>query len=282
LENGANTVTLLHLFVLALVQAITEFLPISSSAHLILLPRVLDWSDQGLLFDIAVHVGTLFAVIAYFYRDVGMVIVGTGQLATGRSTPGSRLALQLLIATIPLLIVGLFIYEYVGDALRSVELIAWTTIGFGALLYLADKVGMTVNRLEHMNLPRALIIGVAQVLALIPGTSRAGITMTAARFLGFERAEAARFSMLLSIPAILAAGTVAGMEVYERGEMDFTISLLIAAGLAFVGALIAIALMMAWLRHATFTPFVFYRFALGGALLWWIYGGEAFFMGTAS
>lgn len=266
--------TLVQLIVLALVQAITEFLPISSSAHLILAPHVMGWQDQGALFDIAVHVGTLFAVLAYFSRDVGQVIAGVGHLATGRSSAGSRLALNVLVGTLPLILAGFLVHEFAGDALRSVEVIAWATIGFGIVLYIADKIGMTVNRIEHMNVPSALIIGLAQVLALIPGTSRSGITMTAARFLGFERTDAARFSLLLSIPAILAAGTLAALDLYEIGRIDLTLDILLAAGLSFVGALISIAVMMAWLRHATFTPFVVYRLLLGGLLLWWSYGGN--------
>jgi undecaprenyl-diphosphatase len=155
------------------------------------------------------------------------------------------------------------------EGLRSPALIGWTMLGFGVLLYAADRLNMTIRTIEHMTTVHALIIGAAQVLALVPGTSRAGITMTAARALGYERAEAARFSMLLSMPTILAAGSLVGYKLYRAGDMELGLAAGIAAGLAFVSALAAIGLMMAWLKRASFTPFVIYRVALGGYLLWW-------------
>ncbi len=167
-------------------------------------------------------------------------------LLSGRINPGARLALHIILATIPVVAVG-FYFKVSGieEQLRSVEIIAWTTLIFGIVLWIADKIGMTINRLEHMRWGGALFIGLAQVLALIPGTSRSGITMTAARLMGYERADAAQFSMLLSIPVILGAGLL---------------------------ALIAIAMLMSWLKRSTFTPFAIYRILLGGGLLVWIYG----------
>ena len=164
------------------------------------------------------------------------------------------------------------IAKYAGGMLRSVEIIGWTTLGFGLLLGLADRVGMTVRRLEHMSYGSALAIGMAQVLALIPGTSRSGITMTMARFLGFERADAARFSLLLSIPAIAGAGTLTGIDLWQSGDVSLTRDVLIAAGLSFASALVAITLMMTWLKHAGFMPFVVYRILLGALLLYLVYG----------
>jgi undecaprenyl-diphosphatase len=151
--------------------------------------------------------------------------------------------------------------------------IAWATLGFGILLWVIDRSGMTVRRIEHLGYGGALFIGFSQILALIPGTSRSGITMTAARLLGFERAEAARFSMLLAIPAIVAAGTLAGYDLYRTGDAQLTVDAFVAGGLALVTALVAIIAMMGWLRRASFLPFVLYRIALGGALLAWIYLG---------
>ena len=253
---------LLHIVVLALVQGITEFLPISSSGHLILVPIVAGWPDQGLVMDVAVHVGTLGAVVLYFWRDVWMMLAGLGRLAKGRWDPGARLAVLVVIATIPVVVAGFVLNRFYPQGLRSIEVIGWTTLGFGILLYVADALGLTVRRLEHIRFSDAAVIGVSQVLALIPGTSRSGITMTAARML----------SMLLSMPTILGAGTLKGLELYQSADARLTADAFTAAGLALVSALIAIAALMAWLRRATFTPFVVYRLILGVLLLAFAYG----------
>jgi undecaprenyl-diphosphatase len=188
------------------------------------------------------------------------------------SSPGARLFLYVVAATLPLIAAGVALKTTVALDLRGVEVVAWTTLGFGVLLYIADRMGMMIRRVEHMGIGSALAIGVAQILALIPGTSRAGITMTAARFLGFERAEAARFSMLLAIPAILGAGTLAGLDLHESGDLALTRAALLAALLAFIAALMAIAVLMQWLKRASFTPFVVYRILLGILLLALLYG----------
>ena len=272
---------LLHLIILAVVQGITEFLPISSSGHLILTWDFLaigqDESAQvpahdQLIIDIAVHLGTLLAVCCYFWRDVWTMTAGTARLVTGRRSAGARLAGYVLLATLPVIVVGVIGKDFITQSLRSLEVIAWATLGFGILLWIADKVGMLINRLEHLNIGTALFIGFAQVLALIPGTSRSGITMTAARFMGFERAEAARFSLLLAIPTILGAGALAGYDLYQTGSIALGIDAAVAAALAFISALMAIAVMMVWLRRAGFGPFVFYRIVLGLFLLWLVYG----------
>ncbi|MCC9620831.1 undecaprenyl-diphosphate phosphatase [Thalassospira sp. MA62] len=264
--------TLQHIILLAIVQGITEFLPISSSGHLVLAPALTGSPDQGLLVDVAVHVGTLAAVLIYFWRDVFAMLGGFVRLFTGRINAGARMVIHIVLATIPVVAVG-FYFKVSGieDQLRSVEIIAWTTLGFGILLWIADKVGMTINRLEHMRWGGALFIGLAQVLALVPGTSRSGITMTAARLMGYERADAAQFSMLMSIPVILGAGLLAGIDLQQAGNVALTQDVLLAAGLSFVTALIAIAMLMSWLKRSSFTPFAIYRILLGGALLIWIY-----------
>jgi undecaprenyl-diphosphatase len=264
-------VLLIQIVVLAVVQGITEFLPISSSGHLVLTSHVLGWPDQGILIDVAVHAGTLLAVIVYFWRDLWEMVLGTVGIFTGRRAPALNLVICLIIATIPVVLAGYFGRHYIEDVLRSVELIAWTTLGFGILLWVVDRLCMTVRRIEHMSYAGALFVGIAQVLALLPGTSRAGITMTAARLLGMERREAARFSMLLSIPTILGAATLAGFEIYQAGDVTLRLDAFFAAGLAFLTALLAIALLMRWLMHATFTPFVIYRILLGLGLLYWVY-----------
>ncbi len=264
---------IVQLVTLAVVQGITEFLPISSSGHLVLTSRVLGWADQGLVIDVAVHVGTLLAVMVYFWRDIWRMIAGTAGIVTGRRDQGFRLALHVVIATIPIVAAGYFIQPYIGSTFRSVELIGWTTLGFGILLGVADWLCMTLRRIEHLNVPTAFFVGVAQVLALLPGTSRSGITMTACRFMGMERGEAARFSLLMSIPAILGAATIAGLGLYKSGNVALGLDAALAALFAFGTALISIAAMMQWLMRATFTPFVIYRVLLGGLLLYWVYYG---------
>jgi undecaprenyl-diphosphatase len=271
-QRCEGRVSELHLVVLALVQGITEFLPISSSGHLILVPVLTGWPDQGLVLDVAVHVGTLGAVLLYFRRDLWQMLAGVALLIAGRRNPGARLALLLVAATVPVVVAGAGL-KYVGsEGLRNVTVIGWTTLGFGIVLFAADRWCLTLRRIEHMPMASALAIGLAQVLALVPGTSRSGITMTAARALGYERQAAARFSMLLSIPVIIAAGTLEGLELYAAGDAVLTASVAIAVALAFVSALAAIAFLMKWLRRASFTPFVIYRVGLGSYLLWLAYG----------
>ena len=262
---------LTQIVVLAIVQGITEFLPISSSGHLVITSSLLGWPDQGILMDIAVHFGTLLAVVVYFWRDLWEMTVSAVGIFAGRRTPALRLVICLIIATVPVVLAGYFGLKFINEVLRSVELIAWTTLGFGVLLWVVDRLCMTLRQLEHLTYAGALFIGVAQVLALLPGTSRAGITITAGRLLGLERREAARFSMLLSIPTILGATLLAGHEIYKSGDVALSYDAVLAAVLAFVTALAAIAFMMRWLMHATFTPFVVYRIILGIGLLYWVY-----------
>ena len=262
---------LLQLFVLALIQGVTEFLPISSSGHLVLVSEIACWPDQGLPFDIAVHVGTLGAVMVYFWRDMGALLVGFGRILTLRGGPPARLLGNLVVATLPILIVGFFFIDEIAVVLRSVEVVAWTTIGFAILLWAADRIGMTVWRIDHLTPTAALGLGVAQVFALIPGVSRSGVTMTAARALGMERQDAARFSLLMSIPTILGAAALSGYGAYAAGETAVTRDMLLAAAVSFVTALLAIAVMMQWLKRAGFGPFVLYRLILGAGLLYWVY-----------
>ncbi len=273
--------SLLPIAILALVQGITEFLPISSSGHLVLVWQGFSefgmnppQATQQLMLDVAVHVGSLGAVILYLWRDVGRVAAGAALLVIGRWTPGGKLFLLLVAGTIPLVIAGLLVKKYLGITSRSVEVVAWASIGFGILLFVVDRAALTLRRLEHTTFAAAIFIGLSQVLALIPGTSRSGITMTAARFLGYERSDAARFSMLLSIPAILGAGILFGIDLYQSGNARIQADAIIAAVLSLGSALVAIVLMMAWLRRASFTPFVVYRVLLGGVLLYLVYSGN--------
>tara|TARA_B100001123_G_scaffold277243_1_gene308361 strand:- start:568 stop:1371 length:804 start_codon:yes stop_codon:yes gene_type:complete len=261
-----------HIAILALVQGITEFLPVSSSAHLVLAPVVLGTADQGLLFDIAVHFGTLIAVCLYFWRETLQLPVGAIHLlGKRRGSAQAKLALHVILGSIPVIIAGLFLHELVPAGLRSIEMIAIATIVFGILLGIADWIGAKRKSLGSMDRLDAILIGLAQILALIPGTSRSGITMTMARFIGYSRAEAARFSLLLSIPAIAGAALLGLLDVIETGSLRFGLDLAIAALLSCVSAFAAIAVMMRILDKASFMPFVIYRLLLGAALLAYIY-----------
>lgn len=259
--------------VLALIQGITEFLPISSSAHLVLVPTLTGWPDQGLMIDVAVHLGSLGAVLVYFRSDVGSMLKGSLRaLAGGRPDPGARLLVLIGFATIPVVTAGLILKLMTGNGLRSVVLIGIASLLFGILLYVVDRFAPCRRSLVEITPRHALIIGLAQALALIPGTSRAGVTITAARALGFQRDEAARFSMLLAIPTILAAGALLTIDLIELGQLGLGRDVVLAGTLAFAAALAAIVFLMRWLKHASFTPFVIYRCALGIALLLWAQG----------
>jgi undecaprenyl-diphosphatase len=262
-----------NLILLALIQGITEFLPVSSSGHLILLPNLTGLADQGQVIDVAVHVGTLGAVILYFWRDVRMGLAGIPRLVTGRvDTPGARLAFLLLVATVPVIVVG-FLLHLTGldDALRSIAVIGWTMLGFGVVLYWADQRGPQVIPATEWSLRHAVAMGLWQAVALIPGTSRSGITITGARLLGYDRESAAKLSMLMSIPTIAASGILLGGEVILTADAQAARDGALAAALAFVSALAALALMMRLLRSVSFTPYVIYRVALGLILLWIAY-----------
>ncbi|PRX37545.1 undecaprenyl-diphosphatase [Meinhardsimonia xiamenensis] len=265
---------ILHLLLVATIQGITEFLPISSSGHLILLPQLTGAADQGLAVDVAVHVGTLLAVILYFWRDVRLAAGGLPALLAGRvGEPGALLALLLVIATVPVVLAGALL-ELAGltAALRSVAVIGWTTLIFGLLLWWADRTGQQVKRSEEWCLRDAVVMGLWQALALIPGTSRSGVTITAARRLGYARHDAARLSMLMSIPTILASGALLGAEVALSGDPGRLSDMVIGAAFAFAAALLALSLMMRLLRSLSFTPYVIYRVGLGLVLLWVAYG----------
>ncbi len=258
---------LIQIIVLAIVQGITEFLPISSSGHLILIPKLTGWPDQGLVTDVMVHVGSLFAIIAYFWRDVIRLVKGGVELLMFKWNPDSRLAAYIIIGTIPAVIFGL-ILKKTGflDQIRGIEIVAWNAIIFGILLYLADRYGSRLKSISDITMNPAIVIGFAQALALIPGTSRSGITMTAARALGYERSDAAKFSFLLGIPAITGAGLLTFLELKSEG-LEVPVGALYAAGLTFFSAFAAIAFLMALVKRFSFLPYVIYRLILGVVLL---------------
>ncbi|MGR3316769.1 MAG: undecaprenyl-diphosphate phosphatase [Roseovarius indicus] len=260
---------LFHLIIIALIQGLTEFLPISSSGHLILLPRLTGLEDQGQAVDVAVHVGTLVAVLLYFWSDMRKAFGGLPRLLIGKAdTEGAKLALLLLISSVPVIAFGLILKLTGLDAyLRSVAIIGWTILIFGILLYWADQFGETTRTQENWSLTDAMVVGVWQAIALIPGTSRSGITITGARFLGYNRHDAAKLSMLMSVPTIIASGMLLSGEAIMNADLALLRDCGIAAALAFVAALLALTIMMRLLRSVSFTPYVIYRVVLGVILL---------------
>jgi undecaprenyl-diphosphatase len=261
---------MLEQFILiAVIQGITEFLPISSVAHVNLLHLLTPLEDQGLVLDVAVHLGSVVAVIAYNWPEIKqmtMSVLSMGRLY--RNLFGVSLA--AIIATIPAVIAGFFLNsnEMVIEAIRNVEIIAWATLLFGILLGIADR-HQHRRRFQTTNMGDALIIGIAQILAFIPGTSRAGITMTAGLFCGLSRRAAARFSMILSIPVILGSALLKSRDIISYSEQ--WAGMLIAAGIAMIVAFLAIGAMMAIIQRVGFMPFVIYRVILGLVLLGTVY-----------
>lgn len=263
-----------QIVVLALIQGITEFLPISSSGHLILLPALTGWADQGLITDVMVHMGSFLAVIVYFWRDVLNLAAGGIDLLRGRVTQWGRLALLILVATLPAVAFGILLDRsgFMGVVRGMPEVVAWNAIIFGTLMYLCDRYGLMTRRMADMTLLPAFLIGVAQAIAIIPGTSRSGITMTAGRALGFTRPEAARFSFLLGIPAIAGAGILKLGDAVAEGHV-ISGSAVLTAVLTFFVALGTISVLMRLVTFMSFLPFTIYRIALGVILLAWIYSG---------
>lgn len=265
--------TLFHLILVALIQGVTEFLPVSSSGHLILLPNLTGLDDQGQVIDVAAHVGSLLAVMTYFHRDTLRIFRGLPGLFRWRiDNQDTWLALCLAIATGPVVVAGLILkLTGLDEAVRSVAVIGWTMIVFGLVLFWADRTGGEIKSGDRWSLKDALIMGLWQVLALIPGTSRSGITITGARRLGYPREDAARLAMLMSIPTIMASGALLGTEVTLTANAQLARDGAIAAALSFVAALTALWGMMRLLRHVSFTPYVVYRLIFGSILLWIAY-----------
>ena len=274
--------TMLQIVVLAVIQGLTEFLPVSSSAHLIFPGQLLGWPDQGLAFDVAVHVGTLFAVIFYYLADLIKITTFTLEsMVTRRQTPMSHIGWCLTIATIPVIVAGFMLEDHIATVARSIEVIAYTTIGYGILLGLASAVnrkmvwrtisnvqGERSDTLRHLTMQQAFVIGMAQMLALVPGTSRSGITLTAGLFMGMRPEAAARFSFLLSIPVILGSGILEGTKLYEEGIGGASMmQMFIGAVISFLVAILVIHFFMIFIAKSGMAVFVIYRILLGSLLL---------------
>lgn len=257
-----------QLIFVALVQGLTEYLPISSTAHLILLPRLFGWPDQGLAVDVAANTGTLLAVVAYFRKDLAVYLRALLP-AGGESDPAARRMIPLLaLASVPVLVIGIATANWVGGAARSPTVIAWATIGFGLVLGAADRWGGQARRLGHLNWQRALVFGLAQATALIPGASRAGVVISAGRLLGFDRESSARFAFLLAIPAgIFVAGKKSLDLLSGALPLSQLPSLLLVAALSAIVGYLVIGLLLGWVRRRSLQVFVGYRLVLGGVLL---------------
>jgi len=254
----------LQYFLIGIIQGITEFLPISSSGHLVLFAKLTNWEDQGLFTDIAVHFGTLFAVIVYLRKDIYYLLSNIFQFRIFED----QIIFKIILSTLPAILLGYFIYDYVSVYFRSIQLIAISSIVFAIILYFADKISIQAKSWKNITYTEAIVVGVFQVLAFIPGASRAGVTITAARFLGYDRLNATRFSMLLSIPIILASMTLSLINVIneERVAVNLYHSLS-AAIIAFITALLSIIFLMQFIKQANFNIFIIYRIILGIILL---------------
>jgi undecaprenyl-diphosphatase len=263
--------------ILGIIQGLTEFLPISSSAHLILVPWFFGWDHEGLTFDVALHLGTAFAVLAYFWKDWCRLVKAFWIGLKFRNPFGSehgRLAWFILIGTIPAAVIGFLFEDLVETELRSPLITIFTLVAFGALLFWADKKGRKKRNIEEYNWKDCLWIGFSQALALIPGVSRSGITMTTAMFRHSSRTSAARFSFLLSTPIIVGAGIlkawrwVGALESGETGRLPVEWTVLLAGTIsAAITGFLCIRYFLRYLRQRSFTPFVVYRFILAGVVL---------------
>ena len=258
----------LQYIVIGIVQGITEFLPISSSAHLVIISAVTDWEDQGIFTDIAVHVGTLGAVVVYLFGHIKKIFIDFFSFKKNLFEENHHLGIKIVIATLPALLVGFFVYEYLIQYLRNLVVIGWASIIFGCILFFADQKYQSVKKWEELRFWEIFIVGCFQVLAFIPGASRAGVTITGARFLNVKRDSAAIFTMLLSIPIILASLFLALLDMFNSNFQFIQMTQSIIASIfSFITAILSIHIMMKILQFTNFNIFIIYRIILGITLL---------------
>lgn len=260
--------TWIQVVVLAVVQGLTEFLPISSSGHLVLLPSIFGWTDQGLVFDVAVHFGSLGAVCIYFRNDLAGLVRGGLQVVTGElATPQAKMALGIGLGTIPAALAGLLFAGWISDNLRHPSVVVATLAGYGILLALADRFGRRQRVIADVRIRDAVLIGLAQALSLVPGTSRSGVTISAALALGFQRRDAARFSFLLSAPIILLATVYeAAMLILDGGQVSWS-TLAVAALISGIVAYVSIDFFMRFVTAIGLLPFAIYRLVLAAVIV---------------
>ncbi|MGE4335294.1 MAG: undecaprenyl-diphosphate phosphatase [Pigmentiphaga sp.] len=259
---------LVHVLVLAIVQGVTEFLPVSSSAHLVLAPVLLGWPDQGLSFDVALHLGSLFAIFSYFRHDIfNMAGAWVDSVRHRRLSPNGRLAWAVLLGTIPVGLAGLLFGPLIAHYLRSPVVLAWSMIVFGIILAWADWRSHAERTVEQITWRDVVWIALAQAVALIPGTSRSGITLTAGLFVGLSRQAAARFSFLLAIPVIVLASLLQFKELTESPEVIDWTALAVGTVASAIASYLCIKLFLAFIQRIGVMPFVIYRIVLGVILL---------------
>ena len=257
------------IIILSIVQGITEFLPISSSAHLILVPIIFGDFQSNIAFDVSLHFGSLIAVMFYLKNDITKIVLDT--ISLKKNKEGFIIFKNLIISTIPIIFFGFLIYFFNINIIRSLEVIGWSTVSFGILLGVADKNIKIKKFLNNLNFKDAFLIGLAQILALIAGVSRSGIVITAGLFMGFSRYEASKYSLLLSIPVILAAATLESINLFIKKGFFFNIEMLMGMILSFCIAFITIKLFMNWINRASLQIFVYYRVVLGIIILLYVY-----------
>ena len=261
--------TTLQIVVLAIVQGLTEFLPISSSGHLVLVPYLVAWTDQGLAFDVAVHFGSLIAVCLFFREDIMGLLRGSVRILGGDfKSPQSYMALAIALGTIPAAAAGLLFASWIENNLRDPSIIVYTLAGYGILMALADRFAKRDKGITDIRIRDALVIGVAQALALVPGTSRSGVTITAGRLLGFERQDAARFSFLLSAPVILLATVYTGAELILGDTVVAWGQLALGVVVSAIVAYLSSEFFMRFVSRIGLAPFAIYRLALAGLILY--------------
>ncbi|MBE0462278.1 MAG: undecaprenyl-diphosphate phosphatase [Halomonadaceae bacterium] len=262
----------LQILVLAAVQGLTEFLPVSSSAHLILVPVLTSWEDQGLAFDVALHVGSLTAVMVYFRQEILQIVRSSLAVVKGGAiNEDARLGLWIVVATLPVCIIGFLLQDIISIYMRSTLIIGISLIGFGLLLGYADYFKRGTKSEYQMGWKEVLIIGFSQALALIPGTSRSGISMTAALMVGMSREGAARFSFLLSIPVILLAGGLEAIKLLRQPQAIDWLSLAAGTLLSGVIAYLCIHFFLVVIKKIGMQPFVVYRVLFGAWLIWFFH-----------
>ncbi len=251
------------LYIFSLVQGVTEFLPVSSTAHLIVFEKLMHLHSLGRVTEVTIHAGTLLVVMLYFWQDIWSMVRGFFSLFRGKILPGTKLFFHLCLATLPVVIVGYVLHRYLPDLGRSLPLLGLTSIVAGVILYAADQNTPASKGLTSMTSMDALIIGCLQMTALIPGVSRSGATLIASRLLGYKRVDAARFSFLLSIPAILGAITLVTLDVIKEHTIPFDLNLLVAFGISFLVGIFILFLFMTWLKKNTLKLFALYRIIFG-------------------
>ncbi len=247
---------MIELLVLSLVQGITEFIPVSSSSHLLIISNFFSFSNQSLSIDVSLHIGSFFAIIFYFREELTNFV------------KNKKLFLKIFISSVPVIIVGFIMVNFnIIDQLRNIKVVGWTTIIFGVLLFVSDKFDKKRTINEDFNLKAALFVGFLQVLSLVPGVSRSGIAITASRFLKFERVESAKISFLLSVPILAAVSLYGVRNIFYAENLDFTVSNIIAIFLSFVFSFITIKFFLEYLKRFSLNLFVIYRLILGILIL---------------